>query len=494
MRISSVGSEVGLRMGALVGASFRPASAGAWRALVMRAAELVSAWRAMSLVRRYLVVALLAFAIFTAVSGLWVSHQIERGIVDNRTHSVIALIHDVVEPLVQALPTTETLPPEATAAFDNLLSASGVASQVAVMRLWRPNGELVYTNDQVVGGAGAPSETDLDQAALEQKLGVKLFQIHAPLYKTGTREIVAVAQLYGVADSLHAELGWARAQTWLVLGVLALAVAAVLFKIMQSAGAQIEQQQRLIGEQKAEAARLVSRNEALRKLVDMIHRRGMEHNERLLRRIGSDLHDGPAQHLALVLLRLDELAPAPDNPVESGPRTSPGTSPGTSGDALQTIRRATSDALKEIRHISAGLALPELQKISLTDALVIAVRAHQRATGTRVETAFGNLPARLPLPITICLYRFAQEALNNAFRHAGGNGQRLSANYDGATISVEVADSGPGFIVDRPAAAGERLGLPGLRYRVESLGGSLQINSAIGQGARLTVQFRNPLA
>jgi signal transduction histidine kinase len=448
----------------------------------MGAAHLASAWRSLSLVRRYLVVALLAFAIFTAVSGFWVTRQIERGIVDSRTHSAIALIHDVVEPLVQALPTVGTLPPDATAAFDNLLSAPGVASRVAVMRLWRPNGELVYENGQVVDGTRASSATDLDQAALEQRLGVELFQIHAPLYKTGTREIVAVAQLYGV----HAELSRARAQTWLVLGVLALAVMAALFKMMQSAGARIEQQQRVIGEQKAEAAGLVARNEALRKLVDMIHRRGMEHNERLLRRIGSDLHDGPAQHLALVMLRLDELAPAPDKPAQSGPCTS--------SDALQTIRRATSDALKEIRHISAGLALPELQKISLTDALVIAVRAHQRATGTRVDTTFGNLPARLPLPITICLYRFAQEALNNAFRHAGGNGQRLGASYDGAMISVEVADSGPGFVADCPSKGGERLGLAGLRYRVESLGGSLQINSAIGRGARLTVRFRNPLA
>jgi signal transduction histidine kinase len=435
--------------------------------------------------RRFLVVALLAFAIFAAVSGLWVSHQIEQGIAERRTQSVIALIHDVVEPLVQGLPTAESLPPDATAAFDNLLSASAVASQVAVMRLWRPNGELVYESGQVVDGTRTTPVTDLDKAALEQKLGVALFQIHAPLYKTGTREIIAVAQLYGVADLLNAQPGWARAQTWVVLGVLALAAMAALFRMMQTAGAQIEQQQRVITEQKAEAGRLVARNEALSKLVDMIHRRSMDHNERLLRRIGSDLHDGPAQHLALVLLRLDELAPGTDTSAESGPG---------SEEALQTIRRATSDALKEIRHISAGLALPELQKISLTDALGIAVRAHQRATGTRVETALGNLPARLPLPITICLYRFAQEALNNAFRHAGGNGQRLSAGYDGATISVEVADSGPGFVVDRPSTGGERLGLSGLRYRVESLGGSLQINSAIGRGARLTVQFRNPLA
>jgi signal transduction histidine kinase len=258
---------------------------------------------------------------------------------------------------------------------------------------------------------------------------------------------------------------------------------AALLKLVQSASDQIERQQRLIAEIKIKEAGLASQNAALRKLADMAHRRGIEHNERLLRRIGSDLHDGPAQHLALVLLRLDELAPRLATPEESASR-----------DPLESIRRATSDALKEIRNISAGLALPELQKISLTDALLIAVRAHQRATGMRVETRLDNLPPRLPLSMTICLYRFAQEGLSNAFRHAGGKGERLSAGYDGKTITVEVADSGPGFAVDRLATGSERLGLSGLRYRVESLGGSLQINSAIGKGATLTVQFRNPLA
>ncbi len=96
--------------------------------------------------------------------------------------------------------------------------------------------------------------------------------------------------------------------------------------------------------------------------------------------------------------------------------------------------------------------------------------------------------------MTICLYRFAQEALNNAFRHAGGQGQRLGASYDGRTILVEVADSGPGFAAEHIAMGGERLGLSGLRYRVESLGGMLLINSTVGHGAKLSVQFRNPLA
>ena len=503
MRIASVESEVASRIGVVVGVPFRPTSGGEWHLLGMRAADLSSAWRSLSLARRFFVVALLALASVTAVSGIWVSDRVERGVVQSRVHSATALLLGFVGPLVQALATGDSLPLNVTAAFDKLLSASAVADQVHVLRIRRPNGELVYSSDRADGSTSAPVATELDTAlsgdftvelndvqnehsALEQRFRVKLFEINAPLYKTGTREVIAVAQLYGVAEALHADLRRARAQSWLSMAVLTLAMMAALFKLVQNASDQIEQQRRVIGEQKAEEARLVLQNEALRKLADLAHRRGIEHIERFLRRIGSDLHDGPAQHLALVLLRLDELAPLLDKLVESAPNSSRGT--------LETIRRATSDAMTEIRNISGGLALPELQKISLADALLIAVRTHQRATGTRVETKFGSMPARLPLPMTICLYRFAQEALNNAFRHAGGKGQRLNASYDGGTITVEIVDSGPGFIVDHPATGGERLGLLGLRYRVESLGGSLQINSAIGQGAKLTVQFRNPLA
>jgi signal transduction histidine kinase len=288
---------------------------------------------------------------------------------------------------------------------------------------------------------------------------------------------------YGHAAPGAASGTWA--QSWLILLVLAGAMLAVPFFILQSAVGLIEEQRRLIAERREETSRLVAQRDALRKLTEIVHRRGMEHNERLLRRIGSDLHDGPAQHLALVLLRLDALSPT--HPAQSGSDASP--------EALETIRRATSDALKEIRHISAGLALPELQKISLADALQIAVRAHQRATGTPVESAIDRgLPVRLPLPMTICLYRFAQEALNNAFRHAGGKGQRLRATCDGGTISVEVADNGPGFVLDQVSTGDEHLGLSGLRYRIESVGGSLRIDSVVGEGTKLTAQFRNPLA
>lgn len=481
MRSSSAGTGAG------AGWLFPSLSSGDWHAFLGRATALRAGWRGLDLAQRYLVAALFAVIAFAALASIWLGDQAGLDRARGETQAAVALIHHIVEPLVQGLPATENVSNAATAAFDNLMSAPDVAAKVAALRLWHPEGTLVYRSDRAPGAAHDAPPSVLDQSTLEQERGVTLFETSVPIHKTGTREVIAVAQLYGVAGAGGGDP--AGILSWLGLGVLALAMMAVPFRMVQDASTKLAGQEKVLAEQKTELARLTSRNEALRKLVDLIHRRGMEHNERLLRRIGSDLHDGPAQHLALVLLRLDELVPALEKPGK-------GSAPAKSGapDTLETVRRATADALKEIRHISSGLALPELQKISLKDALLIAVRAHQRATGTQVAATFEDLPARLPLPMTICLYRFAQEALNNAFHHAGAAEQRLSARYDGATICVEISDSGPGFAVEQIAAGGERLGLSGLRYRVESVGGSLQINSQIGRGTQLTVQFRNPLA
>jgi signal transduction histidine kinase len=485
MRSSSAGTGAGTRFWAGAGWLFPSLSSGDWHAFLGRATALRAGWRGLDLAQRYLVAALFAVIAFAALASIWLGDQAGLDRARGETQAAVALIHHIVEPLVQGLPATENVSNEARTAFDNLMAAPDVAAKVAALRLWHPDGTLVYRSDRAPGAAHEAPPSVLDQSTLEQERGVTLFETSVPIHKSGTREVIAVAQLYGVAGAGDT----AGILSWLGLAALALAMLAVPFRMVQDASTELAGQEKVLAEQKTELARLTSRNEALRKLVDLIHRRGMEHNERLLRRIGSDLHDGPAQHLALVLLRLDELVPALEKPGK-------GSAPAKSGapDTLETVRRATADALKEIRHISSGLALPELQKISLKDALLIAVRAHQRATGTQVAATFEDLPARLPLPMTICLYRFAQEALNNAFRHAGAAEQRLSARYDGATICVEISDSGPGFAVEQIAAGGERLGLPGLRYRVESLGGSLQINSQIGRGTQLIVQFRNPLA
>ena len=107
--------------------------------------------------------------------------------------------------------------------------------------------------------------------------------------------------------------------------------------------------------------------------------------------------------------------------------------------------------------MAAGLTLPELSGVSPSDALCLAVRNHERRTATTVSCEVEGLPHDVPAPIKSCLYRFAQEALNNAYRHAGGHGQTVRGRYRGNTIEVEVADAGPGFEPGK-CAVGNRLG------------------------------------
>jgi len=227
-----------------------------------------------------------------------------------------------------------------------------------------------------------------------------------------------------------------------------------------------------------ERARLIEQNAELRCQIDESQRRLVEINDLVLRRVGVELHDGPAQLISFALLRLDGLQPQGVIPSQHTPPCD-----------LERIRGALQDALAEIRCMATGLMLPELTRVPPVDVLHLAVRSHERRTGTSVACEVGELPEQLPAAVKSCLYRFAQEALNNAYRHAGGRGQAVRARCRRDIIEVEVTDAGPGFEPGDEHVGG-RLGLQGMRERVTSLGGTLEIESRPGLGTRLTTRFK----
>ena len=93
------------------------------------------------------------------------------------------------------------------------------------------------------------------------------------------------------------------------------------------------------------------------------------------------------------------------------------------------------------------------------------------------EVEIGDLPDETPLATKIALYRIIQEGLTNAWRHADGLGQCVRANVENESIRLEIIDSGPGFDAASMIGKEDHLGLVGIRERVESLGGSFQIES-----------------
>jgi signal transduction histidine kinase len=117
----------------------------------------------------------------------------------------------------------------------------------------------------------------------------------------------------------------------------------------------------------------------------------------------------------------------------------------------------------------------------------MAAQAHEKRTQTTVELLFEGQPGRgFDNAARICIFRFVQEALNNAFRHADGVGQRVQSRFESGRLTVAVVDQGPGFDpLEKRKNVG--LGLRGLRERVESQGGTFTIDTAPGRGTRLVM-------
>jgi two-component system, NarL family, sensor kinase len=97
----------------------------------------------------------------------------------------------------------------------------------------------------------------------------------------------------------------------------------------------------------------------------------------------------------------------------------------------------------------------------------------------------------LPAPVENCLYRIAQEALNNCLKHARATAITVRVATAAAGVTLEITDNGRGFV---PELAHESpgIGLSSMHERAEKLGGAVTVISAPGQGTTVRVQMPLP--
>jgi signal transduction histidine kinase len=458
--------------------------------------DLRARWLALSLAGQFAVAAVVVLGCGMAVFGVWVSSRIERGVLHNTAAGVAIYINSFIERHVQELSQAPALKPESVRALDTLLKDTALGRKVVGFKIWATDGTLVYSNRKDMIGrkramsdrlsAAVRGEISAEFGTLEEDnkperpASIPVFEIYSPVTATASDRIIAVAEFYEEAGQLQSELGKARLQSWYIVALVTLAMLSILFGIVRNGSQTIAAQERALRDRIDELSELLAQNKSLHQRIDEIHRRSVETNDLVLRRIGSELHDGPAQLISLALLRLDALRPK--SKADSGD---------VPMDDFERIRGALVDSLAEIRNMSAGVTLPELDNVTLAEALALAARTHERRTGTTVSCELDDLPPHVSNALKACLYRFAQEALNNAFRHGGGEGQRVRGTYVDGLLRVEVSDAGPGFDPDSDKRTAERrLGLTGMRDRVASLGGALEIQSQPGRGTRLTARFK----
>jgi len=201
-------------------------------------------------------------------------------------------------------------------------------------------------------------------------------------------------------------------------------------------------------------------------------------------RLAREVHDGPAQVMAHVLLGLEHsLTLAQQQNIER------------LLDILRQLRDSSRSGLHEVRRFIADLRPPALEHQGLDAA--IKELCTRFATNSTITIRCEGIPLPRILPEQeIVLYRITQEALNNATKHARGATVVVHYAAVKGQIVLIIRDDGPGFDPRTVAARtkGKHWGLASMRERAELVGARFAVTSAVGQGTeiRITLALDSP--
>jgi signal transduction histidine kinase len=469
-----------------------------WRSL---SSPFTAQWRRRTLATQFMMVSSLAVIIAMFALGKWITRQIETSVIHSAAASTALFSDSLIEPYVQELKSKSELSPENQKMLNRLLAPQLAGKSIIAFKIWQGD-TIIYSNRTELIGRSFPSTEARARAwtgqvvpafgklsgsddIAEAKLPLPILEFFAPVRETGTNRIIALAETYEVAAVLRDDLADALKESWLTVGGVTLAMIGLQLGIVMRGSRTIDSQRQALSDRIDALTHALADNKILRARSHDANRRVTEINERFLRQLGADLHDGPVQLLSLTQLRLGCLR-------DIVRRVSANGDAQLARDAeedFRVIEEAVSDSLDEIRGVSVGLVPPEIEQLELSDALRMAARRHQRRTGKEVACDIGKLPDSVPLALKGCFYRFAQEGLNNAFRHAKGVGQVVTAKVSDGSIEVCVLDRGPGIVAGQAYDGIGGQGLLLLRDRVESLGGTFAIESRKTGGVRLKAVF-----
>ncbi|NYT30250.1 sensor histidine kinase [Rhizobium sp. WYCCWR 11128] len=449
-------------------------------------------WNARSLASQFFIAGGLISIAAMFVVGFFVSHLIEETVIHNSGAATALYVDSVIAPLLPNMQTESLLDDASAQALDETLGQGALGKRLVSFKLWRSDGTILYSNEKELVGKTFAVSDKLQRAFAgslvaryeiasdpesdkERALGKPLMEIYNPVLQPWSGQAVAVLEFYETAEGLGDSLAHARLRSWGAVAALTATFFLVLSVLVFRGSRTIEAQRKDLKERVTELSALLAENRGLQRRLQRASQRAAALNETYLRSIGADLHDGPAQHIAYASLRLD-----------SDVLINASTQPEAREKELAWIRSSLAEAMTEIRNICSGLVLPQIEKSSITEIVTRVVEAHQHKTESHVETIVDEDGPELPPAVKICIYRFIQEALNNAYRHGGGVQQAIKAVSRDGHVCVEVSDHGDGF--DPTEVRPTSLGLVGLRERVDSLGGSFDIKTGEG-GTTVTMIF-----
>jgi signal transduction histidine kinase len=451
----------------------------------------------LNLARQFLVLSAPVMLLCALLVGSWVARKVEAGVAYRLAGMTSMHLDSLLEPHVQSLKDGLTLSPAEMDGLGQALRSPAMNEHIVGLKVWRRDGMVLFSNiDSIVGrqfpvGEGLikafagdvhseVSDLKAYENAFEASKHAKLIETYAPLHAINDGRVIAVYEFYHRTDELDRESARARFASWaVVLGSMGIAYLLV-FGLVHQASRTIESQQTKLGDQ---VQQLTAANEQISHLHERVRRAGLRSasvNEGFLRGVAADLHDGPGQDMGYALMQLKALGDAPAI-CPQGNRIVLRELP-----EYQAVLSALQSSVTDLRAVSSGLRLPDIAGLSLVDVVERAVRDFEAKANTRVDVRVLGDRVDPPTPVCITLYRVLQESLSNGLRHGHGRHLRVRLEVFDKQLILNVSDSGPGFDV-AVAAMGGRLGLLGMRERVEMIGGQFDVDSRPGQGTLIQV-------
>jgi signal transduction histidine kinase len=204
-------------------------------------------------------------------------------------------------------------------------------------------------------------------------------------------------------------------------------------------------------------------------------KRVIDASEEERRHIARELHDDFCQRLSLISFQIGSAG------VES-----------QSGDVaeqhdLDGPLRELDSLITDVHHLSHRLHSSKLEHLGLKFAMAELCRQISQKHDLQIDLRTDQLSTTPPRDISLCLYRVAQEALNNVIKHSGANSARIVLSETNGRLGMEITDSGKGF---DPATVPTGLGLTAMAERVRIVDGDFKIKSRPGTGTTITTTIK----
>lgn len=211
------------------------------------------------------------------------------------------------------------------------------------------------------------------------------------------------------------------------------------------------------------------------KMKQMFGLKIIQAQEEERKRVARDIHDGPAQSMANVVLRTEIAERLMSHQQEELAR-----------QELKDLKKMVRRSLADVRQIIFDLRPMALDDLGLIPTLRKFIPEIAKRENIEIELVLNGIERRLASGMEVAIFRMFQEILTNVIKHAKATLAIANIEYADKYLRVSVQDNGVGFIEEEVIKNKNHFGLMGMKERIELLEGELEIQSEIDKGTTVT--------